>query len=151
MLRITFIDDNGVSTKLCESTRTLAEHNFTVNASVVNQIDSLAGADYQWGASRGNRRNHVGFEVSRAEDLSGAGFATPEAALVFALDHVNGKGGNGIVGMGNSGVLKIELNSAVRYARNCLIESVGLVNAAGGICLNLRYTFTSGIISPLIA
>lgn len=151
MFRVTFISDDSISTKLCDSTRNLAEHGFTLNNQRVTQIEPLLGAANSVGFDRKNQRNTVGFSVSRSEDFGGVAFDSPEQALVFAMDHANGAGGaSGVSDMGGRGTLQMEFSSsgysATRYLRNCLLLSVDLERSDLGVCLGLRYQFSGGII-----
>jgi hypothetical protein len=154
MVRITFISDAAVETKLCDSTRNLAEHNLKFGQTRVLQVEDLMRSAFKKGFDRKNRRNTIGFDVSRSADFVGTEFASPEKAFSFALTHVNGVTGGGASGvndLGGSGRLKIELTgddgfSVTLYAHDCLLESVQLNNPLG-ICLNLSYQFNTGVIN----
>lgn len=148
MLKITFISDAGtpISTKLCESTRSLAEHDFEAQGESTNQVESIVRATRKKGFDRGNRRISISFNVWRAENFAATAFASPEAALAFALDHIDGMGGDGTQVMGSSGSLKIELTGqTTRYIHNCLLNSIQK-SGDNGLCLLLRYSFTGGLI-----
>ena len=153
MFKISFISDaeGPVTTKLCESTRTLAEHGFTLNNERVLQIENLVRANYSLGIDRLNKRNVISFQVSRAEDFTGDAFESPEEAFVFAIDHVNGAGGgSGASDMGGSGTLKMEFSapsySATRYMHNALVQAIAANDTNTGVCLGFNYTFTGGLI-----
>lgn len=155
MFKATFISDALISTKLCESTRSLAEHNLKLNGVNVVQVEDLFRAEFKLGFYRKNKRNQLSFDVSRSQDFSGVEFASPEAAFIWALDHIGSQsesgGPTGTTDMGGSGTLKIEVTSVVfnatRYMHNCLLESSQFSDASLGICLGLSYSFTGGVIN----
>lgn len=148
MLRITFISDAAVSTKLCESTRSLAEHNLQWGQTRVLQLEELAFAEFQSGINRDNKRNRLSFDVSRSQDFAGTEFTTAEKAFAFAIAHVNGAGGAaGADVLGGSGTLKIELTGETTlYMHNALLEQVSLTTGLG-ICVGLNYSFNGGVIN----
>lgn len=132
---------------LCNSTRTLAERDFALNANNTTQIEALLGAADSRGFDRRNRRNSVSFSVSRSEDFTGAEFTSTEQAIAFGLDHSNGAGGAaGADDMGGIGYLKMEAEATIRYLHNCLLTAIDF-EAKNGLCIDLRYQFSGGLIS----
>ena len=124
---------------LCESSRSLAEHNITLNHRRVNQVSDLLRADYAAGFDRGNRRNVFSFEVTRAVDDKGIEFADAEAALLYALDHPQNLPSGGTLEI----FLQGRLTTAKRWLDNALIEATDLTEPMG-VALKWRYTFNGG-------
>ena len=59
---------------LCESSRSLAEHNFRLNGQRVFQPAQFLRAEYAQAFDRGNQRNLVAFEVARSVCFTGEKF-----------------------------------------------------------------------------
>lgn len=141
MVKFEFIaDDTGTTTVLSDSTRSLAEHNIKLNHQRALQIEEMFAAAYKFSADQKNQRNRISFDVYRSKNTAGTEFVDPEAAFVFALDHLQAD-----AGLGASGTLKMTFQGAItaqtRYLHKALLEVCDLVDASTGVSIGLSYTF----------
>ena len=119
---------------LCESSRSLAEHNFRLNGQRLSQTVQFLRAEHGTAFDRGNQRNVVSFDVVRSVDFAGEPFADAHSALVFALDLPGLLFGVGTLKL----TLEGQIGTAERWLDNAVIES-SLVQTIG---VALQYTHT---------
>lgn len=127
---------------LCNSTRSLAEHNLRLNGRRVIDVVDLVRADFAEGFFRGNRRNTLSFDVSRDSDLDVKPFADAEAAFAFALDHGDSFDEEGLIRI----TLKGTKTNVVRWMNNAFVEAHDLSELIG-VSTKYNYTINSGAIT----
>lgn len=128
---------------LCDSTLDLAEHNISLNRVRIVEINDLVEADFARAFYRGNRRNILSFDVTRAKNWIGDAFPTPEEAFVFALDHDGDLPGIGLVKI----TLSFGTTTVVRWLNNAAVTGA---NTGGIIGVSGKYTYVinAGAITP---
>lgn len=126
---------------LCNSTRSLAEHNIRLNHRRVIEVVDFVRADFGTGFYRGNRRNTLSFDVRRDVDLDSKPFRDPEEAFVFALDHGDAFDAEGLIRLTLAG----PKSSAIRWMQNAFVESSDLSQVLG-VANAYSYTINAGAI-----
>jgi len=71
---------------LCNSTRSVTEHNIRLNGQRVLDFVEYVRGDYAKAFDQGNRRNVLSFDVTRDCDWEGRLFKDAEAAFAWALE-----------------------------------------------------------------
>ena len=146
MLRCTFIVNGTLPAAglvLCNTTRSITELNVKLNHRRINDVIDLYGAVNALLLDFGNQRNTFALTARRDVDFSGAAFADPEAALLFALQQPGS--------LPTAGVLKIELQGAVTpltafYLLNCGVEGLNLADWLG-VAPSFDYSFNGGLLT----
>jgi hypothetical protein len=143
MFKVEFITDDGTrrTRVLCDSSLDLAEHNIRLNNRRLLDVVDLFRADYAKVFWRGNRRNILSFDVTRAENFSGKAFADAEEAMAFALDQEAELDGVGYVRF----AMTSRMRSTVRWLDNAAIEVTDL-NEVIGLAHKYTYTINAGAI-----
>ncbi len=144
MFKVEFITETSSTRRtrvLCNSSLDLAEHNIQLNNRRLLDVVDLFRSDYAKVFWRGNRRNILSFEVTRAEDFTGKAFADAETAMMFALDQETELDGVGYVRF----ELRTATRSFLRWLDNAVIEVTDL-NEVIGLAHKYTYTINAGAI-----
>lgn len=144
MFKIEFItlDVPAAVTLLCNSSRSLAEHNLRFNGRRIIDVVELVRADYAVGHYRGNRRNTLTFDVRRDVDLQGKTFRDPEEAFAWGLLHPDQFDEEGRVRL----TLEGTQSSHLLWFDNAFVEASDLSEVMGVANL-YSYTINAGAIS----
>lgn len=129
-------------TLLCDSSRSLAEHNIRLNGRQIVDVVDLVRAEFAEGFYRGNRRTLLSFNVRRDVDFDGKAFADPEAAFAFALDQPDRFAAEGLVRLTLAG----SKSNFIRWLDNAFIEASDLSEVMGVANL-YQYTINAGAVS----
>lgn len=129
---------------LCDSSRSLAEHNLRLNGRRIVDYVELVRADYAQAFDLGNRRNVFSFDVTRDVDFDGKAFRDPEAAMIFALDQ------DALIPVISHARLTFigSVTTAVRWLANCSVETTDLSEVLG-VAHKYNYTLNGAGFSAL--
>lgn len=143
MFKVEFItgDDSPQTRLLCDSSLDLAEHNIRLNNRRLLDVADLFRAEYAKVFWRGNRRNLLSFDVTRAKDFDDKPFRDAYEAMSFALDQEAELDGVGLVRF----ELKSRFRSVIRWLDNAAIEVTDL-NQVIGLAHKYTYTINCGAI-----
>jgi hypothetical protein len=127
---------------LCDSTRSLAEHNVRLNGQRVLDYVDYVRAAFATAFDMGNRRNILSFDVSRDVDFAGNAFRDPEAAFAWALDH-----DAALPVVSHCRItLKGRVTNEVRWLDNATVQTTQLTQIIG-VAHKYNYTINAGAIS----
>jgi hypothetical protein len=127
---------------LCNSSRSLAEHNIRFNGQRVLDYVDFVRATHAKAFDMGNRRTMLSFDVGRDCTFADRTFRDPEEAFIWGLDQdalLPAVGHCRITVAGPK-------TSAVRWMDNAALQGTP-VDQFMGIWLKLNYTINAGAIS----
>lgn len=127
---------------LCDSTKSLAEHNLRLNGQRVLDYVDYVRAEYAKAFDMGNRRNILSFDVTRDVNFEGKAFADAEGAFAWALDQ-----DAALPVVSHCRItLKGRVTSEVRWMDNATLQ-VTQLNQIIGVAHKYNYTINAGAIS----
>ena len=146
-----YADDRTISAPmlvLCQSDRTVAEHNVRLNGRRITEAAELYRADTVQDFDRANARIRLSFEVMRDRDFApntnGATFLDPEAAFVAAALHIGDSNQSGYSAIRGTGRVVFALTGAYTTAtltfNNATLESNELSDWMG-VAITIPYVF----------
>ena len=149
--------DSSISSTvvLCQSTRSVAEHNVRINGRRAVDVVQTYRADVVQNFDRANSQVSLSFEVERDTDFAssgnGASLADPEQAFVAAALHIGNSSLTGYSSVRGLGSLVMVLNGAVSGVstltfNNAALQSVDLHEWLG-ILVGFSYTFVASSIT----
>ena len=149
-------DDLSISTDLtlCDSSRSIEEHNLKLNNSSLIEIAELYKADFIKQFNRYNDRVEFSFQVTRDADFLGNSYVTPENAFFQAALHVGAASTTSPApaqAVRGTGRLQLTLNAAsggpfemtfLNAAKRSIVMSQWM-----GIAITFDYTFMCSTVS----
>jgi hypothetical protein len=127
---------------LCNSTRSLAEHNIRLNGQRLVDYVDLVRAEYAKAFDQGNRRTLLSFDVTRDGDFDGRPFRDAEGALAWAFDQ-----DAALPVVGHCRVtLRGRVTDTIRWIDNATVQTTQLSQVVG-LAHTYTYTINGGAIS----
>jgi hypothetical protein len=150
-LKVTWTPDAAYQTVsstliLCNSSRSIAEHNLKINNRALVQSAELFEAPFVTNLYHRDDRIEFSFEVERSQDFTGTNFPDAESAFIFAANHMGGSLPNfAVIGTGTLTALFSVPGKTLTFT-GAIKQSIDLILWMG-ISITLSYKFLAQTVS----
>ena len=136
---------------LCQSSRSVAEHNVRLNGRRLTEIFEAYRADTVQDIDRANSRLKLSFEVLRdcdfAPTTNGTAFTTADAAFYVAAKHLGDSNLSGSRMIRGTGTLTVALSGQPNLVfNNASLESADM-SEWNGVAIKIQYVFNAASVT----